>query len=149
MEDEEESASGSLHLNMHTPLTQQSQSGLTMFVPRHSVGTYPEKSSHTTCQGTFSSVISARWATVDWYWPKEWNDCELISTLKKKSAGGDNGQTFSQNPRKRGKSHRHSTDGFFWSSLHPCQILNDLKSFILFIRLDCDYTTTWYCACRN
>ena len=33
------SAGGSLQLNMHTPLTQQSQSGLTM-LSRHSVGTY-------------------------------------------------------------------------------------------------------------
>ena len=33
-------ACGSLHRNMHTPLTQQSWSGLTMLLSRHSVGTY-------------------------------------------------------------------------------------------------------------
>ena len=48
------SAGDRLHLNMHTPLTQRSQSGLTMPLSRHSVGTYPETSSHTTCHWTFS-----------------------------------------------------------------------------------------------
>ena len=48
------SAGSRLHLNMHTPLTQWSQSGLTMLLSRHSLGTYWESSSHTTCQGTFS-----------------------------------------------------------------------------------------------
>ena len=42
-----------VNLNMHTPLTQWSLSGLTMPLSRHSVGTYPEMNSHTTCQGTF------------------------------------------------------------------------------------------------
>ena len=41
---------------MHTSLTQQSQSGLTMPLPRHSEGTYPEMSAHTTRQGTLSSL---------------------------------------------------------------------------------------------
>ena len=41
-----------LHLIMHTPLTQQSQSGLIMPLCRHSVVTYQETSSHATCQGT-------------------------------------------------------------------------------------------------
>ena len=39
---------------MHTPLTQQSRSGLTMLLSEHSVGTYQEMSSHTTCLGTLS-----------------------------------------------------------------------------------------------
>ena len=34
------SAGGRLHLNRHTPLTQWSQSGLTMPLSRHSLGTY-------------------------------------------------------------------------------------------------------------
>ena len=46
------SAGGRLHLNTHTPLTQQSRSGLTMALSRHSVGTYQETSSHATRQGT-------------------------------------------------------------------------------------------------
>ena len=45
-------AGGRLHLTSHTPLTQRSQSGLTLPLSRHSVGTYPETSSHATCQGT-------------------------------------------------------------------------------------------------
>ena len=38
----------------HTPLTQQSQSGLTMQLSRHSVGAYQEISSHATHQGALS-----------------------------------------------------------------------------------------------
>ena len=48
------SAGGWLHLNTHTPLIQRSWSGLTMPLCRHSVGTYPERSSHATGQGTLS-----------------------------------------------------------------------------------------------
>ena len=47
------SAGGRLHLNTLTPLTQRSRSGLTMPLSRHNVETYPETSSHATCQGTF------------------------------------------------------------------------------------------------
>ena len=36
------SAGGRLHLNTHTPFTQQNRSGLTMLLSRHSVGTYQE-----------------------------------------------------------------------------------------------------------
>ena len=46
------SANGRLHLNMHTPLIQQSQSGLTMPLSSHSVGTHQVMSSRATCQGT-------------------------------------------------------------------------------------------------
>ena len=45
------SVSGRLQLNTHTPLTQQSRSGLTMPVYSHSVG-YQETSSQATHQGT-------------------------------------------------------------------------------------------------
>ena len=38
------SAGGRLHLNTHTPLTQQSWSGMTMPLSRHSVGTYQKLS---------------------------------------------------------------------------------------------------------
>ena len=48
-----QSAGGRLHVNKHTPLTQQGQSELTMLLSRHSVGTYLETSSHATCQGKF------------------------------------------------------------------------------------------------
>ena len=71
---------------------------------RHSVGTCQETSSNTTHQGTLSHS--------HWSWPIEWISVhELISTLKKKRKKkrrqGMNGRTFSQNPRKRGKSHYH------------------------------------------
>ena len=46
------SVGGRLHLNTHTPWTQQSQSGLTMPLSQHSVGTYQEMSPHATHQGT-------------------------------------------------------------------------------------------------
>ena len=46
------SAGGRLHLYMLKPLTQQSQSGLAMPLCRHSGGTYPKISSHTTGQRT-------------------------------------------------------------------------------------------------
>ena len=46
------SAGGRLHLNMHTPLTQRSQSRLTMPLSRHRVGTCQETSSQATSQGT-------------------------------------------------------------------------------------------------
>ena len=48
------SAGGRLHLNMHTPLIQRSQSGLTMPLSRHCVGTYQETSSHISHQETLS-----------------------------------------------------------------------------------------------
>ena len=48
------SVGGRLHLNMYVPLTQQSQSGLTMLPSMHSVGTNPKTSSHATCKGTFT-----------------------------------------------------------------------------------------------
>ena len=46
------SAGGRLHLNTHTPVTQQSQDGLTMPLCRHSVGIYQKMSSHATHHGT-------------------------------------------------------------------------------------------------
>ena len=46
------SVGGRLHLNTHTPLTQQSRSGLTMPLSKHSVGTYQETSSRATRQGS-------------------------------------------------------------------------------------------------
>ena len=57
------SAGGRLHLNMHTPLTQQSQSGLTMTLCRHSVRAYHSirKQAHTQLIMEHSAtVISVR-----------------------------------------------------------------------------------------
>ena len=68
------SAGGRLPLNTHTPLTHRSHSGLTMPLSRYSVGTYQERSSQTQLVREHSAtVVSARWATVGWSWPKEWN----------------------------------------------------------------------------
>ena len=48
------SADGRLHQQTHTPLIQQSQSGLTMLLSRHSVRTYQDTSSHATHLETLS-----------------------------------------------------------------------------------------------
>ena len=65
------SAGGRLHLN--TPLTQRSRSGMTMPLSRQSVKSI-RKRAHTQLDREHSvTVVSARWATVDWTWPKEWN----------------------------------------------------------------------------
>ena len=55
------SASGRLHLNTHTPLTQRSPSWLTIPLSGHSIGTYRERSSYATRQGTLNPS------------PLEWN----------------------------------------------------------------------------
>ena len=52
------SAGGRLHLNMHTPLTQRNQSGLTMPLSRHTVETYIEMTSHAPHQGTLGQKWS-------------------------------------------------------------------------------------------
>ena len=108
------SAGGRLHLNTYTPLTQRGRNGLTMPLCRHSVGSYPERSSHATCQGT--SGQSSQLAEPLWTDPgpeSEISARELMSTSKtklKKRRRGMNGKTFSQSPRKRGKSHQHHLD---------------------------------------
>ena len=85
-----QSADGRLHQNTHTPLIQRSRSGLTKPMSRHSVETYPETSSHATCHGTFSELIHFK------------------KKKKKKRRRGMNSRTSPLNPRKRGKTHRHS-----------------------------------------
>ena len=54
-------AGGRLYLNIHAPLTQASQNGMTI-LSRHCVGTYlgtiREASSHTTQQGAFEPQVS-------------------------------------------------------------------------------------------
>ena len=75
-------AGSRLHLNTHTPLTQQSRSGLTMPLSRHSVGTYLETSSNTTHLEAFSQ--SSQFAETDPGIKSGISVHELISTLKKK-----------------------------------------------------------------
>ena len=101
------SAGGRLHLNTHTPWTHGSQSGLTRCPGR--VWESIRKRAHTQLiREHLVTVISARWATVDWSWPKEWNywvrpNLHLKKKKrkeKKKRRQGMNCRTFSQNPRK-------------------------------------------------
>ena len=89
------SADVRLHLNMHTPFTQQSWSGLIMLF-RHSVGTYHwGKRAHTQLVREHSArVVSARLTIVDWSWPKEWNwwardDLHYKKKKKKKAQAGN------------------------------------------------------------
>ena len=76
------SAGGRLHLNTHTPLTQRSRSGLTMLLSRHCVGTYPETSSHATCQGTFGHSLHFK------------RERERERERESESGRGVNGRTF-------------------------------------------------------
>ena len=68
-----------------------------MPLSRHSVETYLETSSHATRQET---LIHSRLISL--------SHCGLVlaSTVETRRRGM-NGQTFSQNPRKRGKSHHY------------------------------------------
>ena len=104
------SAGGRSHLNTHTLLTQRSRIGLTMPLSRHSVETYPETSSHATCQGTFGQgrlsllshcrlILAYRVKLV----------CVSYSPLKKNKRRRQemNHRTFSQNPCKQVKSHHY------------------------------------------
>ena len=73
------------------------------------MGIYQETSSHATRQGTLDSQ-SSQLAEPLWTDPGIKSGislCEIISTLKKKKKRrrGMNCQTFSPNPRTRGKKH--------------------------------------------
>ena len=75
-----------------------------MPLSRHSVRTYPEISSHATCQGKFLPQ-SFQLDEPPWADPgikSEISVRELISTLKKKNRTQEiSGRTFSRNPLKR------------------------------------------------
>ena len=109
-----ESAGGRLHLNMHTPLTQRSRSGLTMPLSRHSVWDLSgNKLAHNSSGKAWS--LSSRLAEPLWIDPGLKSGIsvhELITALKKKHTQKKHrqqmiDQTFSPNSRKRGKSHHH------------------------------------------
>ena len=125
------SAGGRLHLNMHTPLTQRSRSGLTMLLSRHSVGTYQETSSHVAArQGTLgqsSQLIEPLWTDPDL--KSGISVRKLIFTLKqtnkntKKSCRqGMNCRTFTQNPCMRGKSQQQQQRCFWLAGFDFCVI---------------------------
>ena len=71
------SAGGRLHLNTHTSLTQQSWSGLTRPLARHSVGNYQETSSHTSHQRTLDH---SRLSLLSHYGPILAERVELVCT---------------------------------------------------------------------
>ena len=78
------SADDKLHLNTHTPLTQWSQSGLTM-LSRYSVGTCQGNKFTCNSSGNSQPVISAHWATLDWSWAKKWDWCAQTDLHLKKN----------------------------------------------------------------
>ena len=69
------------------------------------------------------TVVSARWATVDWSWPKEWNKCAGANLHFRR---GMNCRTFSHNPRMRGRSYHHHHH-------HSCVLLISTSFFCLFL----------------
>ena len=102
-------AGGRLHLNTHTPLTQRV--GWLCRCPGI-VWEPIRKRAHTQLVREHSgTVVSARWATVDWPWPKEWSLCARANLHfkkekeKKRRRRGLICRTFSQNPCTRGKLH--------------------------------------------
>ena len=105
------STDGRLHQNMHAPLTQQSQSGLTMPLSRHSVGILSgNELTHNSSGNTWSqSSQLAGPLSNDPGLNNGISVHELISTKKKKKKPrrGMSGRTFSRISRKRGKSHHH------------------------------------------
>ena len=116
------SAGGRLRLNSHTPLTKQSQSGLTMPLCRESMGTYQESSSHAIRQGTLShSCLSSlsHYGLIPGLRSRiSVND--LISTLKKKRRRwGMNYWTFSPNPHAPGKSNQYLCSNQKSQALEP------------------------------
>ena len=81
-----------------------------MPLSRHSVGTYPETAHTQLVREHLATVVSARWATVNWSWHKERNpraraNLHLKQKQNKTHRWGMNSRTFSPNPPKRGKSH--------------------------------------------
>ena len=105
------STDGRLHQNMHTPLTQQSRSGLTMPLSRHSVGILSgNELTHNSSGNTWSQ--SSQLAGPLWTDPGLKSGIsvrELSSTKKKKKKRrqGMNCRTFSQNAHGQGKNHHH------------------------------------------
>ena len=104
---------GRLHLNKHTPLTQQSQNGMTMLLSRQSVGISGNELTRNSSGNTWSQ--SSQLAEPLWTDPglkSAISLCELISTLKK-CWQGMNSRTFSQNPCTWGKNH-HTMTQWHW-----------------------------------
>ena len=125
------SASGRLQLNSHTPLTQRSQSGLTIPLCRHSVGTYPETRAHETCQGTFGH---SRLSWLSHCGPILVERVNLMRAsylhLKKAQAGNEWLSILQKNPRKRGKSHHHHHHHHHTSKVLPMPLSAEVASLL-------------------
>ena len=85
---------------------------------RYSVETCQERTHTQLVREHSATVVSARRATVDRSWRKEWNQCARANfrVKEKKRRQGMNGRTVSQNPRKQGKSHNKTTPAAKWTS---------------------------------
>ena len=107
------SVGGGLHLNMNTPLTQRSRSGLIMPLSRLCGNSSGKELTHNSSGNTRSqSSLLAEPLCTDPGLKSGISVRKLICTLKKKKKKktplrGINCQTFSQNPRTRGKSYHH------------------------------------------
>ena len=112
------SADDRLHLKAHTPLTQRSRCGLTCRCPDIVREPIRIQAHRHLVREHSATVVSARWATVNRSWRKEWNQCARADLHYKKKKRkkkkekrhrqGMNDRTFSQSPRKRGESYHHS-----------------------------------------
>ena len=83
------SASGSLQLNTHRSFTQWSQSGLKIYCcPGIMLEPIPKQADAQLVREHSVTVISARWAAVDWSWPNKWKQCarDNLHLKKKKKA---------------------------------------------------------------
>ena len=61
------------HTYTHDPMKSGWADYATVQADSGTVQTYPESSPTQLVRDHSSTVVSARWATVDWSWPKEWN----------------------------------------------------------------------------
>ena len=81
-----ESAGGKFHLNTHTSMTQRSQSGLTMPLCRHSVGSIRKRVHTQLVREHSATIVSARALWTDPGLRSGTGARHLISTFKKKKA---------------------------------------------------------------
>ena len=121
------------------PLTQQSQSGLSMWLSKHRVGTYPETSLHATCQGKFGHRQTQ---LTEPLWPDPGIKSgislrELISTLKKKK--GADGEWMVEHSPKILASEEVATDfNMFFQHAHQSLSSYQFVSFLTLVTV-CAY----------
>ena len=104
-----QSAGGRLHVITHTPLTQRSRSGLTMplsWQAGNLSGNELARNLSGNIRPQSSQLAEPLWTDPGIKSGISVHELISISKKKEKHKRGLNGPTFSQNPRKRGKSHR-------------------------------------------